>query len=147
MMNENPDCIFCKIIKKEIFAAILYEDDDIIAFMDIKPINPGHALIIPKNHVVLVEELEEELFLKLFPVARKIATKIKEKIPETTAINYFIADGEDAGQEVFHVHLHVIPRKPNDGFKFVFDEEYYNRILSEKEREEVKNKLLNDITK
>ncbi|MHA1187819.1 MAG: HIT family protein [Candidatus Heimdallarchaeota archaeon] len=146
-MNENPDCIFCKIIKKEIFAAILYEDDDIIAFMDIKPINPGHALIIPKNHVVLVEELEEELFLKLFPVARKIATKIKEKIPETTAINYFIADGEDAGQEVFHVHLHVIPRKPNDGFKFVFDEEYYNRILSEKEREEVKNKLLNDITK
>ncbi|MHA1356049.1 MAG: HIT family protein, partial [Candidatus Heimdallarchaeota archaeon] len=60
MMNENPDCIFCKIIKKEIFAAILYEDDDIIAFMDIKPINPGHALIIHKNHVVLVEELEEE---------------------------------------------------------------------------------------
>ena len=141
-MNEDPDCLFCKIVKKEIFAAILYEDDDVIAFMDIKPINPGHALIIPKKHAVLVEELEEELFLKLFPVARKIATKIKEKIPETTAINYFIADGEDAGQEVFHVHLHVIPRKPNDGFKFVFDEEYYDRILSEKEREEIKNKLL-----
>ena len=141
-MNEDPDCLFCKIVKKEIFAAILYEDDDVIAFMDIKPINPGHALIIPKKHAVLVEEMDEELFLKLFPVARNIAAKIKEKIPETTAINYFIADGEDAGQEVFHMHLHVIPRKPNDGFKFVFDEEYYDRILTEQERDEIKNKLL-----
>ena len=146
-MNEDPNCIFCKIVRKEAFAAVLYEDDDVMAIMDIQPINEGHALIIPKKHAVLVEEMEEELYLKLFPVARNIAALIKEKIPETTAINYFIADGEDAGQEVFHVHLHVIPRKPNDGFKFVFDEEYYNRILSEKEREEVKNKLLNDITK
>ena len=140
-MNNN-DCIFCKIVRKEAFAAIIYEDDDVMAFMDIKPINEGHALIIPKKHAVFVEELEEELYLKLFPIARKIATKIKEKIPETTAINYFIADGEDAGQEVFHVHLHVIPRKPNDGFKFVFDEAYYDRILTEEEREKVKNKLV-----
>jgi histidine triad (HIT) family protein len=65
-MTENPDCLFCKIVKKEVFAAILYEDEDVIAFMDIKPINPGHALIIPKKHAVLVEELEEELYLKLF---------------------------------------------------------------------------------
>ena len=139
---SDKNCIFCKIVNKEAFAAILYEDEDIMAFMDIKPINEGHALIIPKKHAVLVEELEEDLYLKLFPIAREIASKIKEKIPETTAINYFIADGEDAGQEVFHVHLHVIPRKPNDGFKFVFDEEYYNRMLTEEEREAVKNKLI-----
>ncbi len=139
---DNFDCIFCKIIRKEEFAAVLYEDNDIMAFMDIKPINEGHALIIPKKHVVLVEELDEEFYLKLFPIARKIASRIKEKLPETTAINYFIADGKDAGQEVFHVHLHVIPRKPNDGFRFIFDEEYYNRILSEDEREQIKNKLI-----
>ncbi len=139
-MNEKT-CIFCIIVNKEAFAAVLYEDDDIVAFMDIKPINEGHTLIIPKKHAVLVEELDNKLYLKLFPIARKIAKKIKEKIPETTAINYFIADGEDAGQEIFHVHLHVIPRKPNDGFGFTFDEEYYNRLLSEKERESARDKI------
>ena len=82
----------------------------------LSPINEGHALVIPKKHTVSVEDLDNELYLKLFPIARKIAKRIKEEIPETTAINYFIADGEDAGQEVFHVHLHVIPRKSNDGF-------------------------------
>lgn len=140
MKKEN--CIFCKIARKEAFAAVLYEDEDILAFMDIKPINEGHALIITKKHVTLVEELEENLYLKLFPIARKIANRIKEKIPETTAINYFIADGKDAGQEVFHVHLHVIPRRPNDGFKFSFEPSYYDRLLSQEEREKVKNKLI-----
>ncbi|MBN1327895.1 MAG: HIT domain-containing protein [Candidatus Heimdallarchaeota archaeon] len=139
---KNSDCIFCRIIQKQAFAAVLYEDDEIIAFLDIKPINEGHTLIIPKKHVVQVEELEEELYLKLFPLARKIAFKIKEKIPETTGFNYFIADGKDAGQEIFHVHLHVIPRKPNDGFRFIFDDAYYTRILSEAERKIVKDKLL-----
>ncbi|MHA1212185.1 MAG: HIT family protein, partial [Candidatus Heimdallarchaeota archaeon] len=89
-----------------------------------------------------VEEMDEELYLKLFPIARKIALRIKDKIPETTAINYFIADGKDAGQEVFHVHLHVIPRKPEDGFEFTFDEAYYGRLLSEEERDRVKENLI-----
>ncbi|MHA1154877.1 MAG: HIT family protein [Candidatus Heimdallarchaeota archaeon] len=142
MILMNDDCIFCKIVRKEAFAAVLYEDDDIMAFMDIKPINEGHALIIPKKHAVLVEELDNELYLRLFPIARKIAKRIKEEIPETTAINYFIADGKDAGQEVFHVHLHVIPRKPDDGFDFTFEEEYYTRLLSEEERERVKDKII-----
>ncbi|NHK32504.1 MAG: HIT family protein [Asgard group archaeon] len=139
---DELDCIFCKIVRKEEFAAVLYEDDDIIAFIDIKPINEGHALIVPKKHSILVEELEEKLYLKMFPVARKIASKIKEKFPDTKAIMYFIADGEYAGQEVPHVHLHVIPRKPNDGFDFTFDPAYYDRLLTEEERTKVKNKLI-----
>ncbi len=133
---------FCKIVRKETYAAILYEDEDILAFMDIKPINEGHALIIPKKHAVLVEELDNELYLKLFPIASKIAKRIRDVIPETTAFNYFIADGKDAGQEVFHVHLHIIPRKPNDGFGFTFEEEYYNRLLSKKEREKIRDKII-----
>jgi len=140
-MNQS-DCIFCKIVRKEAFAAVLYEDEDIMVFMDIKPINEGHILIIPKKHAVLVEDLEEEVFLHMVSIARKFVARIKNRIPETTAINYFIADGKDAGQEVFHVHLHVIPRKPNDGFRFIFDKEYYTRLLSEVDREIVKEKLL-----
>jgi histidine triad (HIT) family protein len=143
---DESECIFCAIVDGEAFAAVLYEDEDIIAFMDIKPINPGHALIVTKKHAVLVEELDEELYLKMFPIARRIALKIKEKIPETKGIMYFIADGEYAGQEVPHVHLHVIPRKPNDGFDFVFEPGYKDRWLSEKEREEARDRIgrLND---
>ena len=140
-MNE-PDCIFCKIVRKEAFAAVLYEDDDIMAFMDIKPINKGHSLVITKKHAVLVDELDEMLYLKLFPIGRKIAMKIKKVFPETKGIMYFIADGEHAGQEVPHVHLHVIPRKPNDGFDFTFDPAYYDRLLTEEERTKVKDKLV-----
>lgn len=136
------DCVFCKIVKKEEFAAILYEDDDIMAFMDIKPINEGHALVMTKKHAILVDELDEELYLKLFPIGRKIAMKIKEKLPETKGIMYFIADGEHAGQEVPHVHLHIIPRKPNDGFDFIFEQAYYDRLLTEEERTKVKDKLI-----
>ena len=138
----NSDCIFCKIINKEVFAAVLFEDDDIMAFMDIKPINEGHSLVITKKHAVLVDELEEELYLKLFPIGRKIAKKIKEVFPETKGIMYFIADGEHAGQEVPHVHLHIIPRKPNDGFDFTFDPAYYDRLLTVDERTKVKDKLI-----
>ena len=138
----NNDCVFCKIVKGVEFAAILYEDDDIMAFMDIKPINEGHSLIITKKHAVLVDELDEELYLKLFPIGRKIAMKIKEKLPETKGIMYFIVDGEHAGQEVPHVHLHVIPRKPNDGFDFTFEPAYYDRLLTEEERTKVKDKLI-----
>ncbi|TFF85193.1 HIT family protein [Candidatus Heimdallarchaeota archaeon] len=139
---DNTDCIFCKIVQKEAFAAVVYEDDEILAFPDIKPINEGHLLVIPKQHAVFIEELEEELFLKIFSIGRKLARTIKERIPETTAFNYFIADGEDAGQEVFHVHLHIIPRRPDDGFGFTFDKEYYDRFLTEEQREQVKKKLL-----
>jgi histidine triad (HIT) family protein len=138
----NNDCIFCKIVRKEEFAAVLYEDDDIMAFMDIKPINEGHSLVITKKHAVLVDELAEELYLKLFHVGRRIAMKIKEIFPETKGIMYFIADGEHAGQEVPHVHLHIIPRKPNDGFDFTFDPAYYDRLLTEEERSVVKDKLI-----
>ena len=139
---SNDDCVFCKIVKREEFAAILYEDDDIMAFMDIKPINEGHALVITKKHAILVDELDEELYLKLFPIGRKIAMKIKEILPETKGIMYFIADGEHAGQEVPHVHLHIIPRKPNDGFDFTFDPAYYDRLLTEEERTKMKDKLI-----
>jgi len=140
-MSEQ-ECIFCKIVKKEEFAAVLYEDKDVMAFMDIKPINKGHSLIITKKHAVLCDEIDEELYLKLFPIARKIAIRIKEVFPETKAIMYFIADGEYAGQEVPHVHLHVIPRKPNDGFDFVFDPAYYDRFLTEDERSQVRDELI-----
>ena len=139
MFDDN--CLFCKIAQKKEFAAILYEDDDVMAFMDIRPVNEGHTLIIPKKHAKYVNELSEEDFLKVFPIGYRISNRIKEVYPEITDFNFLIADGECAGQEIPHVHLHVIPRKRKDGFGFKLPLGFLKRLISEEERTRVKNKL------
>jgi diadenosine tetraphosphate (Ap4A) HIT family hydrolase len=125
---------------KRIFAAILFEDKNYLAFVDICPVNEGHTLIIPKKHYVLVEEMEEQAYMQLFVIGRQLAHQIKTNIPPTTAINYLIADGKDAGQEIHHVHLHIIPRFPKDGFGFKFGPKY-GKLLTEKERTLIAEKI------
>lgn len=139
-------CIFCDIVQKQSEAAILYEDDDVMAFVDIMPINEGHCLVIPKTHYELVEEMDETIYLKLFSVGRALLKKIKKGLPDTTAFNYLIANGKDAGQDVFHVHLHIVPRKPNDGFGFKVGPNYGNK-LSIDERTQVAEKIIDDVAK
>ena len=139
-------CIFCKIVQKQSEAAILYEDEDVLAFLDIMPVNRGHSLVIPKTHYEVVEEMDEKIYLKLFSVGRSLLNKIKEALPETTAFNYLIANGKDAGQEIFHVHLHIIPRKPNDGFGFKFGPNYGKKISFE-ERNRIAAKITGKIPK
>jgi len=139
---KNNNCIFCKIIQRKAFAAILYEDEEIISIMDIRPVNEGHTLIFPKKHVQYVNDLDEDLFLKLFPIAYKISKRIREVYPEYTDFNFLIADGVDAGQEIPHVHLHVIPRKKKDGFGFKLPKGFLSRLISEEERIRVRDKLL-----
>ncbi|WP_261511597.1 HIT family protein [Chryseobacterium paludis] len=119
------DCIFCKIINSELPASLIYEDDHVIAFMDIQPVNPGHILVVPKIHKELIAELDEDLTSRLFNVGAKINLAIRKSNVKSEGINYFLADGEVAGQEVFHTHLHIIPRFQNDGFGLKFHETYY----------------------
>lgn len=113
-MNDK-NCIFCKIIKKEIPATIIYEDDLVLAFMDAMPINPGHALVIPKEHDQYISNISPEAAARMFEVARKIDSSIRESGIRCDALNLMISDGPAAGQEVFHTHLHVIPRFDGDG--------------------------------
>ncbi|MBT2622553.1 HIT family protein [Chryseobacterium sp. ISL-6] len=119
------DCIFCKIINSELPASLIYEDDHVIAFMDIQPVNPGHILVVPKIHKELIAELDEDLTSRLFNVGAKINLAIRKSNIKSEGINYFLADGEAAGQEVFHTHLHIIPRFQNDGFGLKFHKTYY----------------------
>ncbi|MFW9930153.1 MAG: HIT family protein [Candidatus Thorarchaeota archaeon] len=135
----NNKCIFCKIIGKSLEAAILFEDDDVLAFLDIQPINDGHSLIIPKMHFDKVEDIPEDIYLKMHSVGRNILKKIKKSIPETTAFNIFIANGSDAGQDVFHSHLHIIPRRPKDGLKITFE---FGSPLTIKERNKIAEAIL-----
>lgn len=107
-------CIFCKIIKGEIPSKTVYEDDDYKAILDISPATKGHVIILPKNHAANIFEISDEDVAGIMVVAKKIATKIK-KVFACDGVNILQNNGEVAGQTVFHLHVHVIPRYEGDG--------------------------------
>lgn len=121
------NCIFCKIIKGELPSSKIYENDMLLAFLDIQPVNKGHVLIIPKQHKILIAELDNKILGDMISLANKINQAIRKSDIKSEGINLFLADGEAAGQEVFHVHLHIIPRFKKDGFGFIFPENYKNK--------------------
>ena len=108
------DCVFCKIIKGEVPADKVYEDENCLAFLDITPINPGHILLITKKHYKNIYELPDEILGKLAPVIKKLALAAK-KGTGAEGINIGMNNEAAAGQIVPHAHFHVIPRFPNDG--------------------------------
>ncbi|MFH0736797.1 MAG: HIT family protein [bacterium] len=112
------NCIFCKIISGLIPSNKVYEDDFTFAFMDISPINPGHLLVVPKKHFTETKDYDEETGNHLFNTAIKIEKALrKSNVVTCQGTNFFIANGAAAGQEVFHSHLHIIPRYKGDNFK------------------------------
>ena len=117
------DCIFCKIIAGDIPSTKLYEDDKVLCFLDINPINPGHTLVIPKEHCEFLSEMSADCAHPMWETGRKIATALRNADIRCESVNFLLADGPAAGQEVPHVHLHVIPRYQDDksGFIFPFD--------------------------
>ncbi len=111
MKDEN--CIFCKILAGEIPSTAVYEDDDFKAILDVNPAARGHVIILPKNHAANIYELTDEDASKIMIVAKKIATAI-EKAYHCDGVNILQNNGEAAGQTVFHLHVHVIPRFKGD---------------------------------
>lgn len=120
-------CIFCEIARGNADAAIVFQDDLTTAFLDIQPVNPGHVLIIPNVHVAYLAELSEETGAHIFRTAQRVAAAIRASGLKCEGINFFLADGEAAMQEVFHVHLHVFPRYEGDGFGLTFAERYFTK--------------------
>lgn len=109
-------CIFCKIVKGEIPAVKVYEDEKVLAFMDINPINDGHTLVIPKKHAENIFEISPEDLSEVISVAHKIARAIKNSLnPEGLTVVQL--NGRVAGQMVPHFHVHLIPRKEDDPLK------------------------------
>ena len=115
------DCIFCQIITREAPASIFYEDDLVLGFMDIQPVTTGHVMVIPKKHGASLAELDEETGKHMFTVAQRVAAALRKSGVKCEGVNLFLADGEAAFQDVFHVHLHVIPRYKGDSFKISAD--------------------------
>ncbi|MEW6721870.1 MAG: HIT family protein [Candidatus Micrarchaeota archaeon] len=110
------ECVFCGIARGKLPSTKVYEDDSLMAFMDIKPITKGHMLIIPKEHAELLTELGDEQAGKMMVLAKKVGKALKASKLNCRGINYILADGAEAGQEIFHVHMHVVPRYRGDGF-------------------------------
>ena len=119
------DCVICQLVNEEIEVTKVYEDNLVIAVMDIQPINPGHLFISPRKHIEFMSELDEELGAHMFKIAMKLADALRKSELKCEGVNLFLADGEVAGQEIPHVHLHVIPRIRGDGFSLRFDESYF----------------------
>ena len=111
------DCVFCHITKGSAPASIVYCDEKVVAIMDIRPVNSGHMLVIPKFHATQLSELDEETGTRMFKVAMRLAGALRRSGIRCEGVNLFLADGEAAFQDVFHVHLHVIPRFRGDGFE------------------------------
>jgi len=110
------DCIFCDILAGKLTSSVVSKDDMCWAFMDIQPVNPGHILVVPAFHVSSLAELHPELGAHMFKTAQRIAKALRRTALKCEGINFFLADGRVAGQDILHVHLHVIPRHRGDGF-------------------------------
>ncbi len=132
------DCIFCKIINNEVPSFKVYEDDFVLAFLDINPATMGHTLVIPKKHFENIFDIEDEYLKKIIVVAKKIAEKMKEK--GFGGVNFYHASDRVAEQGVFHFHLHVIPRVEGDGIDFTKSLNSISKFNSE-DFEEIRNKI------
>ena len=136
-------CVFCKIISGDIPAHKVYEDENFLAFLDIKPINPGHTLIIPKNHYANLSEIPENELSNMILIVKKVAVLLTKNLNFT---DYTISEnnGPLAGQSVAHFHFHIIPRFEND---ILTDWDHKERRVGEKEykpgeAEEIIKKIL-----
>ena len=117
-------CIFCAILADDEPASFVYRDDRCAAFMDLRPVNTGHVLVVPNDHAASLAELDPAVGGHLFVVGQRIAQALRESNVRCQGINLLLADGPVAGQEVMHVHLHVIPRYRGDGFGLRFGPNY-----------------------
>jgi len=103
-----PECLFCKIIKREIPASVVYEDDHVIAFNDINPQAPTHVLVVPKRHIETLNELKDDDDALLGEMVRRAALIAKDRGIDQTGFRTVFNTNRGAGQTVFHIHLHLI---------------------------------------
>jgi len=137
-MHED-DCLFCKIAQGKLPSKKIYEDEDVLAFMDIRPVNPGHTLIIPKQHHRSFLEMPKHSIEKIFTTAQDITKAIIEGVG-AEGVNIGMNIEKAAGQVVFHAHLHIMPRFSNDGHR-LWDGKPYQDGQAEEIHKRITDKL------
>lgn len=119
-MASGP-CVFCAIVQGEAEASVVHEGDAVLAFMDLRPVTPGHLMVVPKAHAVGLEDLDEQIGAQVWRVAHRLGRALRRSSLRCEGVNLFLADGQAAFQEVFHLHLHVFPRFVGDSFRIDAD--------------------------
>ena len=134
------ECIFCKIVRKEIPSSIVYEDKATLAFLDISPLNKGHTLVIPKKHYETIMDIPESEMAGLAKAVRKVALGVK-KATGAPGLNLTQNNGKEAEQLVPHAHFHVIPRFGGDGIIL----SHHKKPYIGEEMDEMRKKILDSI--
>lgn len=137
MTQSSPqqECLFCEIAAGRSEASIVHADDTVVVFMDRYPVTPGHLLVVPRAHMVGFEDLEPDVGARVWAVGHRMARALRRSTLRPGGINVFVCDGELAFQSVFHFHLHVIPRYPEDGWAIEPNtQERSRRLLDEDAR-------------
>ncbi|HEY6638416.1 MAG TPA: HIT family protein [Solirubrobacterales bacterium] len=116
-MAADPDCRFCKIVAGDEPSHVVYEDERTLAFLDNRPLFPGHSLLVPREHYATLGELPDELISPLFESARLLSVAIPKAMRKPGS---FVAMNNVVSQSVPHVHVHIVPRKPKDGLRGFF---------------------------
>jgi histidine triad (HIT) family protein len=117
LFDGDPACVFCGIVSGRVRASRVYEDAQVLSFMEIHPASQGDLLVIPKVHATGLEDIDEALMTRLFGVVHLLARALRRSGMPCEGVNLFLADGEAAGQTVFHLHVHVFPRTAEDRFR------------------------------
>ena len=115
----KSDCVFCRIVARQIPASVVYEDEATLAFMDLGQVNPGHVLVACKAHADSVYDLDDNQAAAVFRTAARVARAIRDAF-DPPGLSIYQANGKPAGQTVFHFHLHVLPRHDADGMQLVW---------------------------
>ena len=139
-MTETAACVFCRIVEGKEQASFVAQGADVLAFLDLHPITEGHTLIVPRKHAPSIGDVDEVSAVAMWSLARRVAAALRSSGLRCEAVNFFLADGAAAGQEVFHAHLHVIPRWQGDGFRIEFPP-HYGAASPRKELDEIAARL------
>jgi diadenosine tetraphosphate (Ap4A) HIT family hydrolase len=111
-IEVDHGCTLCRLISGQLERSVVYEDDQVVAFMDHQPVNPGHVLVVPQHHALHLDQLDENLSLEVYRIAHRMTRALRRSGLRCEGVNLFLADGEAAFQEVPHVHMHVFSSLP-----------------------------------
>ena len=131
MTSGSSDCLFCRLAAGDGELSLVHQDERTVTLMDIQPVTEGHMLVIPRAHAARLADLDPEDGAQLFRNGQAAAAALRHSGLRWEGVNFFLADGEAAGQDVWHVHLHVFPRFSGDGFQLQLPPDYRVRPRAE----------------
>ncbi len=130
MMVNDDECIFCRIIRGELDSATVYEDESTLAFLDLRQSNEGHVLVVPRNHIEQIYDLDEDTASSLASTVCRVARAVR-RVYAPEGLSIWQSNGPAAFQEVPHVHWHILPRYADDGLLVVYPRDLVGRARQE----------------